>query len=198
MKREQAELDARLDKEIAAMRSPVADDGLWTRIEAALVREMERTAETAAEAAAVPPGTRAPGRTRLDALGDFFRRRWPVLVPAAASLILAMVVGIAVSRRPAAPSGLLAGRALAEVERIEKDHLAAIESLERQVRPKLASSMTEETALYEDRLAVIDAQIDRCRLVLASNPANAHVRRYLLAALRDKRQTLADALGPTE
>ena len=198
MKREQAELDARLDKEIAAMRSPVADDGLWTRIEAALVREMERTAETAAEAAAVPPGTRAPGRTRLDALGGFFRRRWPVLVPAAASLILAMVVGIAVSRRPAAPSGLLAGRALAEVERIEKDHLAAIESLERQVRPKLASSMTEETALYEDRLAVIDAQIDRCRLVLASNPANAHVRRYLLAALRDKRQTLADALGPTE
>ncbi len=119
-------------------------------------------------------------------------------MPAAASLILAMVVGIAVSRRPAAPSGLLAGRALAEVERIEKDHLAAIESLERQVRPKLASSMTEETALYEDRLAVIDAQIDRCRLVLASNPANAHVRRYLLAALRDKRQTLADALGPTE
>ncbi|MBP7706013.1 MAG: hypothetical protein KA243_02080 [Candidatus Aminicenantes bacterium] len=198
MKREQAELDARLDKEIAAMRSPVADDGLWARIEAALVREMERTAETAAEAAAVPPGTRAPGRSRLDALGAFFRRRRWVLVPAAAALILAVVVGIAVSRRPAAPSGLLAGRALAEVERIEKDHLAAIESLERQVRPKLASSLTEESALYEDRLAVIDAQIDRCRLVLASNPANAHVRRYLLAALRDKRQTLSDALGPTE
>jgi hypothetical protein len=195
MNREQKALDERLDKEIAAMRSPVADDGLWTRIEAALVREKERTAQ----AAAVTSGTRAPGRSRLEALTDFFRRRWPVLVPAgAAALILAVAVGIAVSRRPAAPSGLLAGRALAEVERAEKDHLAAIESLERQVRPKLAASMTEETALYEDRLAVIDAQIDRCRLVLASNPGNAHVRRYLLAALQDKRQTLADALGPTE
>ena len=85
-----------------------------------------------------------------------------------------------------------------QIERAEKDYLAAIESLERQVRPKLAASMTEETALYEDRLAVIDAQIDRCRLVLASNPGNAHIRRYLLAALQDKRQTLADALGPTE
>lgn len=195
MNREQKALDERLDKEIAAMRSPVADDGLWTRIEAALLREKERTAQ----AAAVASGTRAPGRSRLDAVGAFFRRRWPVLVPAgAAALILAVAVGIAVSRRPAAPSGLLAGRALAEVERAEKDHLAAIESLERQVRPKLAASMTEVTALYEDRLAVIDAQIDRCRLVLASNPGNAHVRRYLLAALQDKRQTLADALGPTE
>jgi hypothetical protein len=197
MNREQKALDERLDEEIAAMRSPVADDGLWTRIEAALVREKERAAEAEADAAAAA-GRRAPGRPRLDALGAFFRRRWPVLVPAAAALILAVAVGIAVTRRPAAPSGLLAGRALAEVERAEKDHLAAIESLERQVRPKLAASMTEETALYEDRLAVIDAQIDRCRLVLASNPGNAHVRRYLLAALQDKRQTLADALGPTE
>lgn len=197
MKREQKALDERLDEEIAAMRSPVADDGLWTRIEAALVREKERAAEEAADAAAAA-GTRAPGRSRLEALSAFFRRRRPVLVPAGAALILAVAVGIAVSRRPAGPSGLLAGRALAEVERAEKDHLAAIESLERQVRPKLAASMTEETALYEDRLAVIDAQIDRCRLVLASNPGNAHVRRYLLAALQDKRQTLADALGPTE
>lgn len=194
MNREQKALDERLDEEIAAMRSPVADDGLWTRIEAALVREKERTAQAAAEAS----GKRAPGRSRLDAVGAFFRRRWPVLVPAGAALILALAAGIAVSRRPAAPSGLLAGRALDEVERAEKDHLAAIESLERQVRPKLAASMTEETALYEDRLAVIDAQIDRCRLVLASNPGNAHIRRYLLAALQDKRQTLADALGPTE
>lgn len=197
MNREQKALDERLDEEIAAMRSPVADDGLWTRIEAALVREKERAAEEAADAAAAA-GTRARGRSRLEALSAFFRRRWPVLVPAGAALILAVAVGIAVSRRPSAPSGLLAGRALAEVERAEKGYLAAIESLERQVRPKLAASMTEETALYEDRLAVIDAQIDRCRLVLASNPGNAHVRRYLLAALQDKRQTLADAMGPTE
>jgi hypothetical protein len=52
-------------------------------------------------------------------------------------------------------------------------------------------------SLYRDKLAVIDAQIGKCRDALDSNPGNAHIRRYLLAALQDKHQTLADMLGST-
>ncbi len=170
--REQAALDERLDKEIVAMRSPVADDGLWERIEASLVREKRSAAR----------------RTS-------FARFWPILVPAGAAVALAVVLGLAVLRRSAVPSGLLAGETLAKVERTEKEYLGAIEALERQARPKMASAMSPEMALYEDRLAAIDAQLDRCREALASNPGNAHIRRYFLAALQDKKRTLADALG---
>jgi hypothetical protein len=185
--REQMALEARLDREIAALRGPVADNGLWDRIEASLIREKGLAVEAA--------GKRAPKRPRLGALGAFLARRWPVLVPAAAAVVLLVVLGLIGLRRPIAPSGILAGEALAKVERAETEYLAAIQSLERQARPKIAAMLSEEMALYEDKLAVIDAQIERCREALASNPGSAHIRRYFLAALRDKRQTLADALG---
>jgi len=53
----------------------------------------------------------------------------------------------------------------------------------------------ELDSLYRDRLGTIDAQIARCREALKSNPANAHIRRYLMAALRDKRETLTEVLN---
>jgi hypothetical protein len=46
--------------------------------------------------------------------------------------------------------------------------------------------------LYRDRLETIDAQIARCQEALAENPSNAHIRRYLLAALQDKKETLRE------
>ncbi len=181
--REQAALDARLDREIATLKSPVVADGLWERIEASLVREKRMAAEAARK--------RAPGRLRL---GAFLTRRWPVLVPAGAAAVLLVVLGLIGLRRQSAPSGILANEALARVERTEKEYLGAIASLESQARPKIAAMVPEEMSLYEDKLAVIDAQIVRCREALGSNPGNAHIRGYLLAALQDKRQTLADAL----
>jgi hypothetical protein len=49
--------------------------------------------------------------------------------------------------------------------------------------------------LYRDKLETIDAQIERCKEALALNPASAHIRRYLLAALQDKKGTLAELLS---
>jgi len=183
--REQTALDARLDREITALRDPVGADALWEKIEASLVREKQLAAEKGA-------GKRAPEGPRLIA---FLSRRWPVLIPAGAALLVLAVLGIRVFRSPAAPSGILAREALARVESTEKEYLGAIESLESQARPKIAAMDLQEMSLYKDKLAVIDAQIVKCREALASNPGNAHIRRYLLAALQDKRQALADALG---
>ena len=183
--REQAALDARLDLEIAALRAPVAAEGLWDRIETALREEQ----------AAGPRRAEAPlSGSRLRA---FFSRRWPVLAPAGAALILLAVLGIQAIRKPASPSGILTGEALARVETAEKDYLGAIEALERQAKPKLSAMDIQMMSLYRDKLATIDAQIGKCRDALDSNPANAHIRRYLLAALQDKHQTLADMLGST-
>jgi hypothetical protein len=95
----------------------------------------------------------------------------------------------------ASSSGLLARRALARVELKEREYTEAIGALEKLAGPKIEAMDLQMMSLYRDKLAAIDAQIERCREALASNPANAHIRSYLLAALRDKRQTLAQALG---
>ncbi len=182
--REQAALDARLDREIAALKKPVGAERLWERIEASLAHEKEITAAR--------DGKPVSGGLRLIA---FLSRRWAILAPAVAALVAVTVIGIHMFREPHVPSGILAREALARVEIKEKEYLGAIGLLERQARPKIAAMDLQEISLYRDKLATIDAQIDKCREALNSNPANAHIRRYLLAALQDKRETLADVLG---
>ena len=188
--REQTARDARLEGEIMTMRGPVDADGLWERIEASLRREKEAEAATK-EAERVSGASKRPG------LGAFFFHRW-ALVPAGAALVLLVVLGLRLLRMPSAPSGLLAGEALARVESTEKEYLRAIESLERQAGPKLAAMDLQEMSLYKDKLSVINTQIVKCRVALDSNPGNAHIRRFLLAALQDKRQTLSDVFGSAD
>jgi hypothetical protein len=56
----------------------------------------------------------------------------------------------------------------------------------------MANMNIELMLLYRDRLETIDDQIDRCREALLENPANTHIRRYMLAALQDKKDTLTE------
>jgi len=183
-----AALDGRLDKELIKMREPVRASGLWERIETALVEE---------KAFAAAPRESRPARRRAFAV--FTKRPRPILVAAYSVALAIMVLGGAylVFMKPLSSPGILAQRALARVELKEKEYADAIEALEKQARPKIQAMDLQLMSLYRDKLATIDSQIDKCRAALAANPANAHIRTYLLAALQDKRQTLADALGST-
>ena len=169
----------RQDAEIMALakdlRRPVQAPGLWSRIEKALEEE------------AVKERGRAP------LLARFLR-----LAPAAALILaaagLALYFGLK-TRLPSSPSGILSSIALARVEQTEREYLEAIEALEEQTQPQMAGLDRELMFLYKDRLETVDAQIRRCREALESNPANAHIRRYLMAALHDKKETLAEVLN---
>jgi hypothetical protein len=179
--REQAALDARLNRETAALRTPLGAEGLWKRIETSLRHQKEIAAAGDGEPAF--RGLRPSPR------------RWAVLAPAGAVLLALAVLGIHLFRKPPAPSVLLTSEALARVEIKEREYVGAIDMLARQARPKLAAMDIQMMSLYRDKLATIDAQIDKCREALDFNPGNAHIRRYLLAALQDKHQALADVLG---
>jgi hypothetical protein len=179
--RERAGLEARLAREIAVLRGPIGAAGLWDRIETSLRREQEIAAARAGELSFRGP------RWGL--------RRWAILAPAGAALLVLAVLGVRALLKPAAPSGILTSNALARVEIKEKEYMDAIDALARQARPKMAAMDIQMMSLYRDKLATIDAQIDKCREALDSNPANAHIRGYLLAALQDKQQALADVLG---
>jgi len=167
--------DVELMSQAKDLRRPVQAPGLWSRIEKALEEE------------AVKERGRAP------LLSRFLR-----LVPAAALIIaaagLALYFGLK-TRLPSSPSGILSSIALARVEQTEKEYLEAIEALEEQTQPQMAGLDLELMFLYKDRLETVDAQIRRCREALESNPANAHIRRYLMAALHDKKETLAEVLN---
>lgn len=183
---EQAALERRLDEEVEKMRERVPDAGLWERIEAALVREKA----DAVERKVTPRAARRP----FAFLSGAFRPAW--FAASAAALALLVLGGVYFNKRSPAPSaGILARQALDRVEMKEKEYADAIDALERQVRPRIEAMDLQMASLYRDKLAAIDGQIKKCREALATNPANAHIRHYLLAALQDKRQALNDVLG---
>lgn len=113
----------------------------------------------------------------------------------AAAFLLVAFVGVLVFWRPWVPqSGLLAERALAKIEKKEAAYLESIEDLERLALPRMEDLDLEMMLLFRERLEIIDEQIVDCREALAENRANAHIRRYLMAALQEKKQTLKELL----
>jgi len=84
--------------------------------------------------------------------------------------------------------------ALQEVEQKENEYIRAINRLEKVALVRMDNFDINLALLYRDKLETIDSQIERCKDALESNPANTHIRRYLLAALDDKKETLREML----
>lgn len=172
----QAEMkqDAWLMSLAKSLKQPVKAPFLWGRIENTL-KEEEKARE----------GTLVKGY------------RWRLFPALGAAVLFLMIISAGLyfllSQRTGEPR-LLAEKALVKVEKKEGQYLQAIVELEERVLPKMASLNLELMLLYRDRLETIDDQINRCKEALAENPANAHIRRYLLAALQDKRETLSEIL----
>jgi len=144
---------------------------LWNRIEGSLMEEMAKK--------------------------QTFNWRLFRFVPALAALFLVVWLGIHYFIENRTPhSGLMAEKTLARVEKKEMEYMAAIQDLEKQALPKMAEMDLELVFRYRDRLETIDAQIEQCKEDLAFNPANAHMRRFLMIALHDKKETLDEILNP--
>ncbi len=127
------------------------------------------------------------------------RRTW--VYRAAAVLVVSLGLGALMQQGSGIPepaTGLYTAEALEKVRDREREYAAAIEELEeiageRMERMAAGPAGDAELAfLYRDKIATIDTQIDRCLRALSGNPANTHIRRYLLLALRDKRETLEE------
>lgn len=170
--RELIELDVRLLEHAKSLQRPVAAPLLWAKIENSL---------------------RAEQHSQRRKVMEIFGRRRSVVLRLAAVVVLALSAGVYFFSRPEPSSSrLLARAALQKVEAKEKEYQEAISELERQAQPRLTTLEVDLMLLYRDRLETIEAQILRCKDAAARNPANAHIRRYLLAALQDKQQTLRE------
>jgi hypothetical protein len=181
----------RLDEDVMSMaetlRHHIDAPPLWSRIEDTLRKEL-------AEKRGLSTKRQAEKSRKHKRLSLPWRRL--LLVPAGVVLLVAVGLIIYFGLHSHTPSsGLLARKALARVEQKEQEYLSAIQDLEKQAIPQMASLDLELIFLYRDRLETIDAQIEQCREALASNQANAHIRRYLIAALQDKKETLVEVLS---
>ncbi len=171
---ERASQDKQLMSLARGLKRTVESPQLWSRIEESLKTEQLKEIESGVK-----------------------KNRWSPLrlLPASAAILLIMSIGLYFLLKPETrTSGLLTESALVKVEKKERDYVEAIEELEERVLPKMADMNVELMRLYKDRLETIDDQIEQCREALSENPANAHIRRYMLAALQDKKETLKELL----
>jgi hypothetical protein len=155
-----------------SLQKPLASPLLWAKIENALRAEQQKN--------------------RRHRRINWPEQKW-TLWRIAAVFLIGMGLGsyLIFKPKPSEPR-LLAGAALQQVEKREREYTEAIAALERTALPQMAKLDAELMLLYRDRLETIDAQISRCKEALAENPSNAHIRRYLLAALQDKKETLRE------
>ena len=121
--------------------------------------------------------------------GIFIRYRLPI---AASILILVAITSYFLLFNSAKSTDLLTEQALKRVKHLEQAYSDSINQLEMVVQPKMKLVNVELALRYRDRLEIIDDQIKLCKEELMSNPTNTHIRRYLLAALKDKKETLAE------
>ena len=164
------ETDKDLMSEAAALNTDLQVPDLWTEIRHEIILSPE-----------------AKDKTRF----------WPqTLIWSAAAALLFAVVFWAVSIREEAPteSRILSHQALEQVKTAEENYIRAIEGLEEIARDKLTETREPLAQLYRNKLKLIDAQINKCRNELERNPANAHIRNYLLAALQDMQTTLTEII----
>ena len=89
---------------------------------------------------------------------------------------------------------LLTERAVDDVEAAEETYLASIENLSRLAEPRLATSSSPVMLNYREKLALLDSAIADLRSGIEQNRYNTHLRRELLAAYREKQQTLQNLM----
>ena len=157
---------------------------LWSKIEASL-REQQAVST----------------RKRFWSFLDFARllsHSWQMALAATMVVALAVAAGYLYNHRsasltPDTSNKLLKSRALADVERTERDYMAAIDKLAAEAGPQLGSD-TPVMASYREKLLVLDTAIADLRAQAGENPSNAHLRYQLLAMYEEKQQTLEDVL----
>lgn len=124
-----------------------------------------------------------------------FRFREKLFLAAAAMILITTAVWIINSNLPDSEQArILSGKALEKVEKAEREYVDAINDLENLAYDEIENTTEPLAQLYRNKLSLIDQQIRNCQEALENNPANSHIRQYLMAALQDKHKTLKDIL----
>jgi len=125
----------------------------------------------------------------------FSKKSYRILAIAASLILIISIIGYRFGQTTITENNLLLGKSqLLKVIEKEKEYDSAIAELQMLAETQFDEMELELSLLYKDKLATIDSQIHRCKDALSKNPGNYHIRRYLYAALKDKRKTLEEII----
>lgn len=147
------------------MRASWSNDMLWPRIERSLRVEQRRS------------------------------RSWMWQI--AAALVLFVGLGSIVWRvyeERHADDYLLRANAVDQVEQAERQHVQAIDRLQKLTSTKLDDPATPLLVSYKEKLMLLDDAIAECQTAIDRNRHNAQLRNQLLAIYSEKQRTLQDVL----
>jgi len=122
---------------------------------------------------------------------------------AALALLLVFASAVWILRREAQPPEppeaivererkLLTEQALREIETSEQAYIRSIEKLSQLAEPKIQNPTTSLLLSYREKLMLIDAAIEECRLNIERNQFNAHLRKELMSIYQEKQKTLLE------
>ena len=124
-----------------------------------------------------------------------FRARKRLLLTAAATFLIITTIWMFNSyQKETSSERILSQQALEKVKDAEEKYLDAIIGLEELAHRQLDNTTEPLAQLYRNKLFLVDRQIQNCQQALETNPANSHIRRYLMTALQDKQKTLENIL----
>lgn len=159
------------------LKQPVSNINLWPEIKYELEKENK----------SIPPIFKNPAAVL---------KYRPLILQVAAVLIAGIILSIYfISAEQIPDKGILDTEILKRVEDREEEYFKALVDLEKSANHKMNQMDMNLMLLYRDKLETIETQIENCREAIAQNPANAHLRRYLLSALQDKKDTLKEIVN---
>lgn len=164
------EQDEQVESMVRDMKNVFHPDVLWNNIESSLIREKEKK-------------ERDIGVQRMTY----------TILRMAAIIIITILTGIIVNKKYFHSSvQLLSDKSVQQYMSKEKKYMSVIEDLEKNVQFSLSDGNIDKQFRYKEYLETMDSQIRDYHDVLLKNPANAHIRSYLIKALRDKKQILEE------
>lgn len=174
--KQMVEQDEQVESLVRDMENIFYPDVLWNKIESSLVREDEKRRKD-------------PGVQRIIY----------TVLRTAAIVIITILTGIIIRKNyfPASTQ-LLSDKSIQQYIIKEKRYLRTIEDLEKNVQFTLNEDNIDEQFRYKEYLETMNSQIRDYHDALTKNPANAHIRNYLIKALRDKKQILKEFAGDQE
>jgi len=163
------EHDDQIESRVRDIKTVFHPDRLWNNIESSLITEKEKIRNNS----------------------NVYRMTFKIMRTAAV-LIIVLLSGVIIKNYFILQSPLLSDTRIKQYQNKEKAIIENIKDLEDNVDFSLNEGNIDQQLRYKEYLNTVNSQIKDYQQVLDENPANTHIRDYLIRALKDKKQVLKE------
>lgn len=163
------EQDTKIESLVNDIKTVFHPDALWNTIESSLITEKEKNNNNS----------------------NVYRMTFKI-IRVAAVLIIVLFTGIVVKNYFIPQPPLLSDTSIKQYQHKEKAIIEKIKNLENKVQFSLNEGNIDQQLRYKEYLNTVNSQIKDYQQALDENPANTHIRNYLIRSLNDKKKVLKE------